>query len=55
MKVLENTIKKIVGILRVGFGYAGMLVVARHLHESGHGTANMVSLNILYGRLVALR
>jgi hypothetical protein len=29
--VLENTIKKIVGVLRVGFGARGIMLVARHL------------------------
>lgn len=30
-KVLENTIKKVTGVLRVGFGASGALIVAKHL------------------------
>ena len=40
-KVLENTIKKIVGVLRVGFGTSGMAIVARHL---GPASANSAPL-----------
>ena len=31
IKVLENALKKVVGVLRVGLGSGGLLVVARHL------------------------
>jgi hypothetical protein len=31
-KILENTIKKVTGLLRVGFGSTGALIVAKHLN-----------------------